>query len=222
MRKKRIMRSKKGPKPKREGDYNIPNEAEITKLKKDLNKHLAKLDENGLILKPLTQSQLMTLIRSAIREKWAYCDVKMAYLLMGVEPDYDPKTRRRFKVQCEACKKWFSRGEIQIDHDAGEHSLKSIADFDNFVDSILQKVTFADLNRLCHDCHDLKTAMQRYNLSQEDAILFKKMTAWEADNDVEQRKDWLVRKGFKKSEVTNHEKRRECYLNYLKSIGENK
>ena len=218
MARRKVVGFKRGPKSKREGVYNIPNEAELTKLKKDLNKHLAKLDEDGLILKPLTQSQLMTLVRTAIREKWSYCDVKMAYLLKGVEPDYDPDTRRRFKVQCELCKAWFSKGEIQIDHKKGEHSLKSIADFDNFVDSILQKVTFADLSRLCHECHDLKTAQERYNLSEEDAIIFKRMTAWEAENDVEERKTWLVRKGYKKSDVSNHDKRRACYIEYLKSL----
>ena len=219
MAKRRVTGFKRGSnKPKREGTYNIPNEAELAKLENELNKHLAKLDENGLVLKPLTQSQLMGLVRKAIREKWGYCDVKMAYLLKGVEPDYDPDTRRRFKVQCESCKNWFSKGEIQIDHRKGEHSLKSIADFDNFVDSILQKVTFADLSRLCHPCHDLKTAQERYGLSEEDAIIFKRMTAWEAENDVEERKKWLVSKGYKKVDVSNHDKRRACYIEYLKSL----
>lgn len=220
MAKRRTVGFKRGSKAKREGVYNIPNDVEIAKLKKELNKHLAKLDENGLILKPLTQSQLMTLVRTAIREKWAYCDVKMAYLLMGVEPDFDPNTRRRFKVQCESCLNWFSKGEMQIDHVVGEHSLKSIDDFDSFVDNVLQKVTFADLSRLCHECHDRKTAMERYDLSEEDAIIFKRMTAWEADNDVEERKAWLVSKGYKKVDVSNHEKRRACYIEYLKSLGE--
>ena len=204
-------------KPKREGVFNLPNPDEIAKLEKDLAKHMSKLDEQGNTLKKMTQAQMMSIIRGAVRDKWSYADVKLAYLLKGVEPDHNPNTRRRFKVTCEKCKEDFSKGDIQIDHVVGEHSLKSIEDFHSFVESILY-VNFDGLRRLCVPCHDLVTAMERYSLSEEEAILFKQMTAWEAANDTAERKQWLMDKGFKSSEVSNHDKRRECYLNYLREL----
>lgn len=213
---KRSNFGRSGTKKKREGAFNLPNDEELEKLKKDTEKFQKQLDEYGVPLKRMTQSQLMGLIRSAIREKWMYANNKLAYLHMGIEPDFDKNTRRRFKVQCEMCGEWFSKGDICIDHKVGEHSLKSLEDFESFVESILY-VGYDDLQRLCSTCHDLKTAMERYNLTEDEAILFKKLTAWENKYPkADARKKELKKLGYTTDAVANHEKRRECYLNYLK------
>ena len=165
----------------------------------------------------MTQAQKMTLIRSAIREKWMYAPNKLAYLDMKTVPDYSPNTRRRFKIQCEGCKEWFTKVQVQVDHIIGEHSLKSLEDFDTFVESILY-VGFDDLQILCTDCHSIKGAMERYNLSEEDAITFKKVTAWEKEYPkADSQKKFLMSKGYKAADVSNSDKRRQTALDYFKN-----
>lgn len=207
---------KKGTKSKREGAYNIPNEAEIRKHKAELVKFMKHLDEDGFIVKKMTLSQKMSLIRGAIREKWMYAPNKLAYLNMNTVPDLDPNTRRRFKVRCESCEDWFTKSQVAVDHIIGEHSLKSLEDFENFVESILY-VGFAGLQVLCHDCHDLKSAMERYGLTEEEVVTFKKVTAWEKKvKSAADQKSFLISKGYSAKDVTNKEKRRETALKYFK------
>lgn len=210
--------SKGKSKKKREGPYNLPNEEDIASLAKSLETHMGRLNEDGTVKKEMTQSQKMSLIRGAIREKWMYAPNKLAYLDMNTVPDYDPSTRRRFKVQCESCKEWFTKSNVCVDHVVGEHSLKSLEDFDIFIKSILY-VGFDGLQILCHDCHDIKTAMERYNLSDEEVIVFKKVTAWEKQHPkANQQKKFLIENGgFKVKEVSNADLRREAALKYFKN-----
>lgn len=211
-------KAKSSPKTKRETPYNIPSQAEISKKKAELNKHLKKLDKDGYKVKTLTESQKMSIIRGAVRELWMYDPSKLAYLLLGVEPDIDEGTRRRFKIRCECCGKWFKTSDICIDHKVGEHSLKSIEDFDSFYDSIIN-VGFKDLQRLCTTCHEVKTAQERYNLSEEEARVFKKVTAWESEYvKADDQKKFLKAKGFTTEDVKNKENRRLSALEYFKSL----
>lgn len=204
------------PKRQRTAAYNIADDFERDKHKKELEGFLKKLNEDGTPKKPLTESQIMSIVRGAIREKWMYAPNKLAYLNMGIVPDDDPNTRSRWKCQCEQCKGWFKKGEIQIDHEAGEHSLKTPEDLFKFYDSICN-IGFDGMQRLCEDCHTIKTVMERYNLSEEDAITLKKVTAWEKKTPkAADQKKFLKSKGFAEKEVNNTENRRIAALKYFK------
>ena len=221
MRKRSNFKSGK-PKAKRTGAYNIPNEDDLEKLRKSLESYMKKLDEEGNVLKKMTHSQKMSLIRGAIREKWMYAPNKLAFLEMNAVPDYDPNTRRRFKWQCNCCKEWFTKAQVQVDHIIGEHSLKDLEDFDSFVESILY-VNFSGLQILCIDCHDIKSACERYNLTEEEAIIFKRVTAWEKQYPkAKDQKDFLIKNfGAKVKDVANETLRREVALEYFKSLVDN-
>ena len=210
-----MFRKSNKPKRKRNAPHNIPDDFEIEKHNKELARLLKKLNEDGTPLKPLTESQIMSLVRGAIREKWAYCDTKLAYLNMKTLPDEDPSTRRRWKVQCEDCGKWFKKSDVAVDHKIGGHSLKTPEELFDFYDKIIN-IGFDDLQILCHADHDIKTAMDLFGYTKEEAIIFKKVTAWESENKaVSKQKELLKSYGFKDEEISNKEKRRNCVWKYI-------
>lgn len=215
-RRKNFSKSSK-PKRKRTAPHNIADEFEREKHKKELENFLSKLNEDGTPKKLLTESQIMGIIRGAIREKWMYAPNKLAYLMMGVVPDDDPNTRRRWKVQCEECEKWFKKDEVQVDHEDGENSLKTPEDVFPFYDSICN-IGFDSMNRLCEDCHSIKTFKERYNITDEDEIrAIKKAISFEKENPkADTQKKFLRSKGFSASDISNSTKRRESLVKYFK------
>ncbi len=209
-----------GKKRKRTAPNNIVDEFEREKHKTELEKLLKRLDEKGEPLKPLSEAQIMSIVRGAIREKWGFCDTKLAYTNMKTVPDDDPSSRRRWKVQCEhpTCQKWFKKTDIACDHVVGGHSLRSPDDLFNFYNNIIN-VGFEDLQMLCHECHDRKTACDLYNYTWEEAGIFKKVTAWESLNKtVKKQKELLTSYGFSDDEISNKEKRRIAVWKYIESL----
>ena len=114
------------------------------------------------------EKRLITILRSAIRKEWMKDKTKLAILNSRLEPDYDPDTRRLWKIQCDCCKNWFKKDEVEVDHYHGEHSFTQITQVDQFADSILD-VSFGDLQIMCKPCHSIKTHAERYELSMEEA-----------------------------------------------------
>ena len=169
------------PKRKRTAAHNMADEFEIEKHEKELVKLLKRLHDDGTPIKTLSESQIMSIVRGAIREKWSFCDTKLAYLNMKTIPDDDPNTRRRWKVQCEHCLEWFKKTEVSVDHRIGGHSLKSPAELFDFYDKIIN-IGFDDIQILCHADHDRKTACDLYGYTWDEAGIFKQVTAWESAN----------------------------------------
>lgn len=209
------LRKSNKPKRKRTAAYNMADEFEIEKHQKELERLLKRLNEDGTPAKPASQSEIMSLVRGAIREKWGYCDTKLAYLNMKTIPDTDPSSRRRWKVQCEKCLLWYGKNDVAVDHLIGGHSLKSPEDLFTFYDNIIN-IGFDDLQILCHEDHDLKTACDLHGYTWDEAIIFKKITALESHLKNEKaRKAFLLNKGFDESEVSNKEKRRLAFWKFI-------
>ncbi|CAH9014426.1 conserved hypothetical protein [Vibrio phage 501E54-1] len=207
-----------GKKRKRTAPHNIADDFEREKHQKDLEKFLSKLNEDGTPKKLLTQSQLMSIIRGAIREHcWMYAPNKLAFENMSTVPD-DSSSRRRWHRQCEDCKGWFKKDEVQTDHRIGEHSLKDFDQIWDFYTSI-SNVSFEGMASLCIPCHDIKSAMERYGYTKEEALIFKKVTAWEAlHKKATPQKKFLMDNGFTEDEVSNPTKRREAIWKYFESL----
>lgn len=205
---------------KRTAPNNIADEFERDKHEQELVKLLKRLNEDGTPIKPLSESQIMSIVRGAIREKWGFCDGKLAYTNMKTVPDDDPTSRRRWKIKCEhpSCQKWFKKTDVACDHVVGGHSLKSPDDLFDFYDNIIN-IGFDDLQMLCHECHDRKTACDLYGYTWEEAGVFKQVTAWESANKkVGDQKTLLKSYGFSDDEISNKEKRRECIWKHIESL----
>lgn len=211
------FRKSNKPKRTRTTPHNIADEFEREKRQKELEKFLKQLNPDGTPKKPLTESQIMSLVRGAIRDRWMYSPTKLAYLYMNTVPDEDPNSRRKWKVQCEASGEWLKLTDACVDHKKGEHSLKSPDDLFSFYNSIMN-VGFDDLQILSVGEHDIKTMMERYNYTREEALILKKVTAWEKEyKTAGKQKEWLLKKGFSEEEVSNPEKRRQSIWKYFES-----
>lgn len=208
-----------GSKRKRTAPHNIADDFERERHEKDLAKHMKNLNEDGTPKKLLTKSGLLSIIRGAIREHcWMYSPNKLAFENMATVPDDDPSSRRRWKRQCESCGEWFKQTDIQTDHKVGEHSLK---DWDQVWDFYLSinNVGFSEMSSLCVPCHDLKTAMERYGYTEEQAKIFKNVNLWLSHNKgAKVQKDLLKSYGYSDTQTSNGEKRKECLWDYFSKL----
>lgn len=148
----------------------IPSDKDIKNRENKLNDFLSKIDENG----KSTEKQMLAVVRSSIRKAWMRSPTKLAYLYSKTLPDMDDNTKTKWKIQCECCKSFFKINEVEVDHKHGNHSLLSIADFENFFNKILM-VGFDDLQILCKNCHDIKSYSEKFNMTLEDAEIEKKI-----------------------------------------------
>lgn len=214
MKRKKATRKDKRGGVKRE-HYNIPDDIDIELARQEFLKFSSKLDANGKAA-PITEAHLKNIIRSAVREKWMHCNVKLAFIYSKAVPDYDPETRRLFKFQCNMCKNWFSRQNVDVDHIIGEFEYTSIADSLAWASMILD-VGFDDLQLLCKDvCHPIKTLAERNGISIEDAEILQKAIAWENNKKINHKKECLAL-GATADQASNKVKRRQFYIQHLKN-----
>lgn len=157
---------------------NIPDELDIILQNEKINKLIATLLEDGRRkdakgnFKPVTENELKQLIRSAVRKRWMAHPTKLSFMEMGKVPDLDPKSRTRFRIQCNICQGWFKDTDVQCDHIKGENSFTSLSEALQWMSSILD-VGYDDLQRLCLECHSTKTHMEATGLSFEEAKIDK-------------------------------------------------
>tara|TARA_R110000851_G_scaffold63646_3_gene145470 strand:- start:417 stop:995 length:579 start_codon:yes stop_codon:yes gene_type:complete len=187
----------------------LATKVDITKRKKKLDTWLRGLNEDG----SMSEKKLCTLLRSSVRNVWMRHPVKLSYLYSKTYPDKDPSTRTKWLIDCEMCKCSFKTNDVQVDHIHGENSLLSLDDVVPFAISILG-VAHEDLRILCIPCHEAQTYASRYSMTIEEAFAEKAVIAKLKQPVVKQKLE-LKRLGFKPKEITNADKRRECYREYL-------
>ncbi len=189
----------------------VPSKDDLSKRKIKLEKMLRGLEEDG----SMSEKKLCTQLRSAVRQVWAMHDVKVSYLMSKSFADMDNSTRTKWLVSCEMCGENFKTNDVAVDHIKGEHSLKTFEDLVPFATSILG-VSHKDLAICCHPCHDAKTYSERYGVTLEDAFAEKPVIA-KINQKVPVQKKELLEAGFKAKDITNNDKRRECYRELLGS-----
>lgn len=188
----------------------VPSQADINKRKKALEGFKKKLDADG----KASEKALCSAIRSAIRGVWMKHDTKLAYLYERTIPDMNPNTRTKWLIQCECCGEMFKLGDVEINHKKGENQLLSFEDVLPFTKSILG-VGFDDIEVLCKDCHSTLTYSERYGVTLDQARLEKDVIK-KINQAVAVQKKELLAHGYKATEISNEEKRRDAYREILK------
>lgn len=103
-----------------------------------------------------TEARFWSFIRSALRQAWNKSPIKR---------DWEKKHRRKYtgsdkrtkwEYQCNNCKKWFKRKDVQVDHKIPAGTLRSLDDLKGFVKRLFF-VEENDLQWLCKQCHTQKT-----------------------------------------------------------------
>ena len=188
----------------------VPSQADINKRKKALEGFKKKLDADG----KAPEKGLCSAIRSAIRGVWMKHDTKLAYLYERTISDMNPNTRTKWLIQCECCGEMFKLGDVEINHKKGENQLLSFEDVLPFTKSILG-VGFDDIEVLCKDCHSTLTYSERYGVTLDQARLEKDVIK-KINQAVAVQKKELLAHGYKATEISNEEKRRDAYREILK------
>lgn len=188
----------------------VPSKSDINKRKKKLETWLKGLEEDG----SMSEKKLCTLLRGAVRNVWLKHPVKLSYLYSKTYPDMNNATRTKWLIDCEHCSKSFKTSDVQVDHIIGEHSLLTLEDVVPFAESILG-VSHEDLRILCIPCHEAITYAERYGMTVEEAFEEKKVIV-KIKQTVAKQKAELKRFGYKASDMSNNDKRRELYRKLLK------
>ena len=178
---------------------------DIKKRKEKLDKMLKGLNPDG----SMSDKKLCSIARASVRNAWLKHPVKISFLMLRTYADMDMSTRTKWLVDCEMCGIPHKQSDVQVDHKKGEHSLKEIDDIVPFMRSILG-VCHDDLAILCIPCHEAKTYAERYDMSIDDAFAEKAVIA-KCKQPVAKQKKELLKHGFVAKDITNGDKRRECY-----------
>jgi len=175
-----------------------------------------------------TESAFLSWVRGVLRRGWSKHPIKLEFIKKYRKqvPNPNPKGKKPtiWGMTCDCCKKDFPlqvprqlKGvvpTIEIDHIEDASSLKSSEDLGGFAYRLFY-VTFDLLRPLCKPCHDIYTYMAKHNVSYEEAKGTKEVIKKMNSLSVKEQKDELKAAGFLEKEVSNADKRRECYKKIL-------
>lgn len=188
----------------------VPSQSDLDKRKKALEQFNKHLDSEGRV----TEKKLCSDLRSAIRQVWMKHPSKLSLLYKHTIPDMDDSTRTKWLIKCNECEQLFKLSDVEVNHKKGEHSLKTLDDLRGFAESILN-VSHNDIEILCVSCHSIHTYSERYGVTLEEAKEMKNVIKKLNQKVTEQKKE-LLAAGFKKDQITNEDKRKECYIKLLR------
>lgn len=96
-------------------------------------------------------------------------------LAAAKEPYIGDNKRRQWSYRCAVCLNLFDSKSVAVDHKTPAGVLACKEDVAGFVERLFCEAS--GLQVLCHDCHDLKTHMEKTGLSFADAKIDKQVIA---------------------------------------------
>lgn len=164
-----------------------------------------------------TESAFCSFLRGGIRRHlWSKNPVKLQFMnenrrkVVNTNPKSNKHRPYVWGFVCESCNKEFTGTHCEIDHKKGGHSLKKVEDIQSFVESIVF-IRKEDLSVLCKPCHKAKTYSERFGISQELAVITKKVITMEKDKTI---LVFLKKNGI--IPAKNAKARRQQCIDYLK------
>lgn len=121
-------------------------------------------------------------------------------------------TQKHFK--CEITNEVFPVKEGQVDHISPSGSLTNGLEACIFLFRLLTSPN--NMRLISKDAHAIITYMEKNGLSWEEAVIDKKVIN-KLKQKVEFQKKELISYGFSELEISNKEKRKQCYKKYLKN-----
>lgn len=121
-----------------------------TKVVKKVKKSLVPRTRNA---NTLTESEYFGKIRSGLRKTFMYWKPMMIALKNASRPSQNLENKRlKTEYQCNECKNWYARKNVEINHIVEVGSLRCYEDIVPFI----QRLTCEDVENysiLCNDCH---------------------------------------------------------------------
>ena len=155
----------------------------------------------------MTEEEFLRWIRSALRSKFLRWPPRSKALDLAKIDYVGDNKRRKNSWVCAKCSLSFSSKEVEVDHfpkAAGE--LKELQQLPEFANNLFCEID--NLRVLCKDCHSIHTLSQRKGITEEQAIVLKKVISKEKEGVAEVKKFCIVH-GYKEKHLTNKANRRK-------------
>jgi 5-methylcytosine-specific restriction endonuclease McrA len=107
-----------------------------------------------------TTARFWSFIRSALRRAWVNYPPKREFEKRNRRPYTGSDKRTKWEYQCNNCKQWFKRKDVQVDHIKDVGTLRKKEDLPGFVERLFF-VEDKDLQFLCSECHKAKNNKNR-------------------------------------------------------------
>ena len=104
----------------------------------------------------MTESQYFSKIRSILRSGFRYWKPMQLALEASSRPSESTNKRIKKEYQCNHCKQWFKRADVEIDHIEEAGSLNNYDDIVPFIQR-LTKEHISSYQILCKPDHKIKT-----------------------------------------------------------------
>lgn len=104
----------------------------------------------------MTESQYFSKIRSVLRSGFRYWKPMQLALEAASRPSQSINKRIKKEYQCNHCKKWYKRTDVEIDHVSEVGSLSCYEDVIPFIKNLTQE-NISSYQILCKPCHLIKS-----------------------------------------------------------------
>jgi 5-methylcytosine-specific restriction endonuclease McrA len=103
----------------------------------------------------MSEAAFWGMIRATLRNKSRFWKPSAQCVQNAKRKYVGPNKKQKFEYQCNSCKKYFKRQDVNVDHIIPVGTLKSAQDLPGFVERLFCEVK--GLQLLCKKCHDAKT-----------------------------------------------------------------
>lgn len=145
------------------------------------------------------------------RNDWKASQLKVVDSSLREELGFSKRTKKC--GQCALCNEWFPGSSLEVDHKQSSNGCTNKQEAEQFLWYCVGG-TGEDWQLVCKPCHKIKTYSERTNVSFEEALIEKKIIAWEKDKSI-QHQEYLLSLGYTKEQTSNAKKRRDCYREVL-------
>ena len=162
-----------------------------------------------------TEGKFWAWLRGGLRRGlWEKSPIKLSFKNSEVSPPPEGlKTRAKSGAECALTGEWTGKSKLEVDHQIGHKSLKSVDDILDFVLHLIPSKE--DLQLVSKEAHKIKSYAERMDISFEDAVAEKRAIN-KMKQKVDKQKKELLSLGFTEDEVGNATNRRACYVKYFK------
>lgn len=161
------------------------------------------------------EKKFWTWLRSGLRSMSRRYPPIYEALAAAKRPYTGDNKKQKVCYECAKCKSLESAKNVAVDHRIDCGKLTSWEDVQGFMQRLFCEKGGLDV--LCHSCHDVKTYMTRYNVSEEEAILAKRVA-----ETMKLPKEKILamchKAGYNASQLSNADKRRKAVSEILKGV----